>query len=264
MAEESNNLINQIFGNDGAASDKEESRDQNQAVNAGESRPEPEQLKQERLLAGKFKSVEELEKAYQEAEKWGTQRSQETAALRRELEELRKAVAPDMTRQEQQVWRQRVQAAINRAVVEENPDDLLQLIDWMIDQKAEVKFQEKYREIYPAVEQYRFQVEVNAWLAENPEAGEHIEDMIKLIQEQPDIVTKPNWLDRTYARVLKRKIGAAQKAGAENAARTQAVKQAAAMPGVQPRQTEPPESEEEKLKKALFGDTNQKRKMFDF
>jgi len=41
-----------------------------------------------KLLASKYKSIYDLEKAYQETQKWGTQSDQQVASLRKELKEV--------------------------------------------------------------------------------------------------------------------------------------------------------------------------------
>jgi len=261
------NLIDQIFGNQAVEEEQKGEKGQAPQVSGepGQKQEEEQKESQEpvKKLAGRFESVEELEKAYRELEKWGTRKSQEAAAIRRELEELRKQAAPDMTARQQEEWRKQVQAAINAATVDENPEPLLQLIGYMADKIAEEKVTQQLGEIAPLVQQHRFQREVDAWLAENPEAGEHINDMIKLINAEPELVTRPGWLDRAYSRVLRQKVSLAKQVGAETSAKIQAEKQAAGMPGAGARNTKAPETDEEKLLKTIFGESGP-RKMFDF
>lgn len=257
------NLADRLFGNQAAETDAEETQTlepEDQAPDKQTEQPgEPDggQAQQGekdtgKLLAGKFKSMEELERAYVELERFGTQRSQEAAQLRRELEELRKALAPDMTAKQRDEWRKYAQQAIQKAVVDEDPDMLMQMIDYMIEARAEEKFQKRYREIEPVINQQKYQQEVNQWLADNPEASDYLDDMVKLVQAEPEIVTKPGWLDRAFARVLKAKVGIAGKVGAETAAKARAEKAAASMPGSGSRPKTEKKSEEDEMLDRIF------------
>jgi hypothetical protein len=254
MPDDDKNVLEGIFG-EGAQG--EALTDNTEGERAVTQEPEPKQP--EKLWAGKFKSPEEMEKAYEEAQRWGTQRSQEVANIRRELEELRKSVAPDMSKQKQKEWDDHVKQAIQQAVVDDNPALLVQLIDYMIDQRTEAKLQARDAELAPLREQQRFQAEVNQFVADNPEASEYLDEITKLIQAQPDVVTRPNWLGRAYGKVLNQRL----KAGTANAAKTQAEKLAAGVPGSGARGRTDTKTEDEKVLDSIFGDLSQKRKIFD-
>ena len=217
----------------------------------------------DKLLAGKYKTVEELERAYSESQKWGTKSAQDAASLRRELEEMRKVLAPQQTAKQQEEWKKRAQDAVNRAVVDEDPEALFRLIAGMAGEIAERKLQQRDTDLEAVKAQAKFQRQVDAFLAENPEAAGHVGDMVKLLEAEPELVTRPNWLDRAYTRVLSRKMGLTARARAEADARTQAEKQAAGMPGGAARKTQETESEADKIKKGIFGDPARKRGIFD-
>lgn len=261
MPKKDDTLMDDIFGSQAVEEEEfeeqevgEEEEEQEKKKASGEEHEETEEKEEEKpkLFAGKYKTVEELEKAYQEAQKWGTKSAQEVAALKRELEDLRRQVAPDMTKRQQDEWRKQVQAAINAAVVDEDPTALMALIGQIADQVAEQKLAQKYQDIAPIIQQQKFQQEIDAFLAENPEAAEHLDDMVELVQQNPELVTKPGWLYRAYGKVLTQKFAAKEKAKAETAARTKAEKEAAAMPGTKSRQNQKKKDPEEELLDEIF------------
>ncbi len=267
------NPVAAIFG-EAANSEPEIKQETAPETGQPETDNEPEEQaspeKPKKLYAGKFKSEEELEKAYLEGQKFWTQKAQEAAALRRELEELRKTAAPDMTRKQQEEFQNFVKKAVNAAVVDEDPTLLLQLIDQLTEAKTEQKIRQIMPMIEPIARQNILEQHVQEFFAENPEAKELEAEMAKLVQAEPDLVydakgnVRPNWPYRVYARLLKQQSVVARKVNAEAAAQAAAAKAAAAAPGSTARPGQPqPESEEEKLKKAIFGDGG-KRRMFDF
>lgn len=260
MSDKDDNLVkNQIFGdNSQAVNEKEPDNDVQAPADTGE----PEETVE---LDPKFESIKEQAKGYKEAQAWGTQRAQEASAakaevkrLQTELEQLRQAVAPDMAAKQQERWRQYAQQSINAAVVDENPEPLVQLINQLVDSRTEQKLQERDMALEPIRKQQRFQTDVNNFLANNPEASEYIDDMTKLIQTEPDIVEKPDWLYKAYGKVLNQKL----KGSAAAKAKTEAAKEAAGMPGSGPRGSQETLTEDEMIKKQIFG--SQKKKMFDY
>lgn len=253
MPAKDDNLAERIFGEAVNDSEDQEERAPKSEQPGEETETEGREPEEPKLLAGKFKSVEELEKAYLEGEKWWTRTSQEAAALRKELEQLKNQLMPDMTKKQQEEWKKHVQAAINAAVVDENPEPLMNLIAFLVDYRAEAKFQERYGQLAPVVKQHEFQQEINTWLAENPEAAAYIEDMAKIIEAEPELVMQPNWLDKAFARVLKQKLGLAEKAKVDAKALAEAEKQAAAVPASGARGKEQKKSPEEELLERIFG-----------
>lgn len=252
------NLVNDIFGDNRAVN--EPILDEQAPVNTGEPETEKQIQEPEKLLAGKFKTVEEMERAYEEAQRWGTRNAQEAAQIRRELEQLRQSVAPDQTRKQQEEWDAYAKQVIAEAVVNENPAPLMQMIDYMVEQRTEQKLWQRDSALAPVYEQQRFQAEVNAFLTDNPEAGEYIDDMAMLIKADPELVTMSNWLPRVYGKVLNQKL----KGSAASKTKTEAAKAAASMPESGPRSTQDPEGGDDKLRRNIFGDMSQKRKMWDF
>jgi len=280
MAEnKSDNLAAQIFGGEAADNASNQKEETKAAPATGEPQEEGKQGEGQpsKLYAGKFTSIEELEKAYLEGQKWWTRTSQEAAAakreaeqLRRELEELRKALAPDMSKSQQQAFEEQVKKAIQAAVVDEDPKLLLQLIDQLTEYKTEQKLRQITPIIEPIARQNVLEQHVEEFFAEVPEAKELEAEMARLVQEDPSLVydakgnIKPNWPYRVYARVLKLRSGQAKRANEEAAAQMAAMKMAAGVSGSTARTSQPqPESEEEKLKKAIFGEGG-KRRMFDY
>ena len=224
----------------------------------------------EKIYAGKFKTPEELEKAYEEAQRWGTQRSQETAALRRELEELRKTAAPDMTAKQKEEFDVYVKKAINAAVVDENPTLLMQLIEKLVEEKADSKIREIAPVIEPIVQERAFKAQVDEFFREYPEAINLSNEMTEIVQRDPTVMMdthgniRPDWPYRVYMRAAKGKGEAEAQAAALTKKQTEGMKAAAAAPGTSARAGQQAESEEDKLRKNIFGDANKQRKMFDY
>jgi len=267
MSKKGDTLMDDIFGNQAVKEEEieeqetakeeeeeeqEEEEEEQEDKTSGKEREEAEEEEESKLLAGKYKTVEELEKAYQEVQKWGTKSAQEVAALRRELEDLQRQVDPDITQRQQQQWQKQVQAAINAAVVDEDPGMLMALIGQVADQVAEQKLAQRYQDVAPIVQQRKFQREIDGFLAENPEAAEHMDDIAKLVQQDPEMVTKPGWLYRAYGKVLTQKFNAKAKSEKEAAAKTKAEKEAAAMPGAKSRQKQGKKDPEEELLDNIF------------
>lgn len=268
MPKTDDTLMDEIFGSEDQAVDFEEQK-QDEVQEQDESGAEDEHLEpveeepqqeplqqqqqQERLYAGKYKSVEDLEKAYQEAQKWGTQSAQQVAALRKELEDLRNQVAPAMTQKQEQQWKKQVQAAINAAVVDEDPSALIALIGQVADRVAEQKLAQRYQDVAPLVQQRKFQQEINDFLEENPDAVEHMDGIAKLIQQDPGLVSKPGWLYRAYGKVLSQKFNAKEQHQVSAAAQIEAQKKAASMPSSTSRKKQEKKDPEQELLDQIFG-----------
>ncbi len=238
---------------------------------AGEPEAEPKPAKK---YAGKFESDEELEKAYLESQKFMTQRAQEAAAYRRQLEQLQQQLQqlqqPDMTKKQQEEFQAFVKKAVNAAVVDEDPTMLIQMIDQLTEAKTDAKLRQIMPVIEPIARQNILEQHVQEFFAENPEAKELEGEMAKLVQAEPDLVydakgnPRPNWPYRVYAKLLKTKSGVVKEVNAQAAAQAAAAKAAAGAPGSTARPGQPqPESEEDKLKKVIFGEGG-KRRMFDY
>ena len=276
MPKTDDTLMDEIFGSEDQAVDFEEQKqdevqeqdesgaeDEHREPVEEEQQQEPlqQQQQQERLLAGKYKSVEDLEKAYQEAQKWGTQSAQQVASLRRELEDLRNQVAPAMTQKQEQQWKKQVQAAINAAVMDEDPTALMMLIGQVADRVAEQKLAQRYQDVAPLVQQRKFQQEINDFLEENPDAVEHMDGIAKLIQQDPGLVSKPGWLYRAYGKVLSQKFNAKEQHQVSTAAQIEAQKKAASMPSSISRKKQEKKDPEQELLDQIFG-TSQKGGIF--
>jgi len=267
------NLAEDIIGE--AATDPENKQDT--APAEGQLQPDTEKTEPEpkpaKKYAGKFESDEDLEKAYMESQRFMTQKAQEAATYRRQLEQLQQQLQqlkqPDMTKKQQEEFQEFVKKAINAAVVDEDPAMLIQMIDQLTEAKTEAKIREIMPVIEPIARQNILEQHVREFYAENPEAKDLEGEMAKLVQAEPDLVydakgnPRPNWPYRVYAKVLKQKSGIVKEVNAQAAAQAAATKAAAAAPGSTARPGQPqPETEEDKLKKIIFGD-NGKRRMFD-
>lgn len=265
MGKEDDTLMDSIFGSSQAVKEEEveeketgkeeeEQKETSEEEKSEEDKTseEEEAEKEEKLLAGKYKTPEELEKAYQEAQKWGTKSAQEVAGLKKDLEDLRKQVAPDMNKRQEQQWQKQVQAAINAAVVDEDPSSLMMLVGQVADQVAEQKIAQRYQDVAPVVQQRKFQKEVDDFLEENPEAQEHMDGIAKLVQQDPEMASKPGWLYKAYGKVLSQKFTSKKSTEKETAAKTEAEKKAAAMPGTKSRQEQEKKDPEEELLDEIF------------
>lgn len=264
MPKTDDTLMDEIFGSEDQAvndaeeqeldTEEEQEEQEEQQETQGQEEQQPEQQEQpEKLLAGKYKSVEDLERAYQEAQRWGTQSAQQVAALRKELEDLRNQVAPAMTQKQEQQWKKQVQAAINAAVVDEDPSALITLIGQVADRVAEQKLAQRYQDVAPLVQQRKFQQEINDFLEENPDAVEHMDGIAKLIQQDPGLVSKPGWLYRAYGKVLSQKFNAKEQHQVSAAAQIEAQKKAASMPSSTSRKKQEKKDPEQELLDQIFG-----------
>lgn len=228
---------------------------------------------QDKLYAKRFKTPEELEQAYREVENWGTQRAQEATALKRQLEELQAQKAPDATKKEKEDFQKAMKEAINAAVVADDPTRLVELIDRLTDKKAAEKAEERLSQIMPdlapVIQQRKLQTEIDEFHADYPEAKAFEADMAAAIQANPNLMydaagkKRPDWLARTYAKVLGAKVGAVKAAAGQTKEQTTAMKQAAgtAKGGARPAQDD--RTKDEVLKDSIFGKASEERKIFD-
>lgn len=207
----------------------------------------------QQMTAGRFKSPEDLARAYREIERFATQSQQQVSVLRRELEELRRQLQPDLTKKQQEDLQKQVQLAINKAVMEEDPSALMDLFTKLADHVAEQKLAQRYQDVAPLVQQRKFQQEINDFLAENPEAAQHIDDIAKLVQQDPELVSRPGWLYRAYTRVLNQKVALRQQQQAVVDQKVEAQKKAAAMPGSGSRPKQEKKDPEQEILDQIFG-----------
>ena len=223
----------------------------------GEGKKQPE-TPAEKLLAGKYKTVEELEAAYKELERGFHGDRQERAELRRQLEELKAAMAPKKPEVDPKEYRQQL---VERLYSE--PDAV---IAELADQIADKKLQQALGPVMPVIQQQILNSQVQNFMATVPDAQEYAGDMAFLVQSDPNLAGQPNWLEKAYlmAKVARLEAKLSGKDAGEKAAKAADVKKAAAMPKGGKAEPPVPETEEEKLVKNIFGTQEGKRKMFDF
>ncbi|TYO95133.1 hypothetical protein [Desulfallas thermosapovorans] len=218
-----------------------------------EQDPEP-----EKLYAGKYKTVEELEAAYKEAERGFHNDRQEKAELKRQLDELKAMLTPKPKEQDPKEYREKL---IERLM--EAPDEV---VTELAEQIADRKLQERLGPVMPVIQQQIVNNQVQQFMSAVPDAVEYANDMAAILQAKPDLINQPGWLEKAYmqAKIARLEAKVSKATGDDKAAQAAAAKQAAAMPKGGKGEPPKPETEEEKMRKAIFGDFNGKRKMFDF
>jgi hypothetical protein len=251
-------LVNSIFGGDtGAAAAPEENNDDNpetrETPEAPENQPDtPEgeskgDKQPEKLLAGKYRTVEELEAAYKEAERNFHGSRQELAELRREFEALKQLLAPKQPEPDLKQYREKLLERLY-----EEPDAV---IAELAERIADRKLQEHLGPIMPVIQQQIINNQVQQFMSAVPDAAEYAGDMATIIQANPELVNQPGWLEKAYlqAKVARLEAKLGKNAAGEKAAQAAAAKQAAAMPKGGKGEPPAPKTQEEKLVDAIFG-----------
>lgn len=209
----------------------------------------------ERLYAGKYKTIEDLEAAYKEAERNFHGDRQERAELRRELEELKAALHKPKETSPEDLERRR-QELLDRLA--EEPD---KVIEELAERIAERKVQELRQAYDPVVMQQAYNLQVQHFMNAVPDAGEYIDAMLEIVQANPELAAQPDWLERTYMQAklarLEVKLAESGKSGQADA------KRAAQMPRSGGGEKPAPKSENERLKESIFGAPTTGRKIFD-
>lgn len=264
-----NEMVKGIFGGDTGAdpapddiNDPETQQDPETDPDTpeGEDDPneQPEQTPAEQLLAGKYKSVEELEAAYKELERGFHGDRQERAELRRQLTELKAALEePKKPEIDPKQYREKL---VERLY--EEPDAV---IAELADQIADKKMQQVLGPMMPVIQQQVINNQVQQFMSSVPDAAEYTSDMAAIIQANPGLVNQQGWLEKAYLQAKISRLEATVNKGDEGkVAQAAAAKKAAQMPkggkGELPKQ----ETDEEKMRKSIFGEHSEKRKMFDF
>ncbi len=229
-----------------------------------------------KLLAGKFKDPDSLEKGYQDLEREFTRRSQElatlqkgspeVAALRTEIESLKAVLAeePDKTPEEQQ--------AELKALRERMFDEPEKVVEELAERKAEQKIKQTLEPYLPVLEHNARVSQVEQFMLSHPDAQELVPVMQQLaVQDQTNggkIAGRADWVERFY---LMAKVQALEGKLAQAATGTQtqpagdAAKLAAGMPqGNRADHATGPVDEDTKIKDSIFGaPAGSKRLMFD-
>ena len=208
----------------------------------------------ERLYAGKYKTVEEMEQAYIEAQKDFHGDRQERAELRKQLDELKAALTPRKPEADPKAARDKL---IERLY--EEPDAV---IVELAEKVADRKVQERFGDIEPDIQQVRINNHVQQFMNSTPDAHEYEQDMAVIIQANPDMMKSKDWLEKAY---LQAKVLQLEEKLAGGGKKTADEKKAAQMPAGG--KGEPParQTDDDKLRGQLFGSQGgEKRKMFDF
>lgn len=251
-------LVNSIFGGDTGGAAPEENDDNpetSETQEAPENHPDTSKgegegdKEPEKLFAGKYKTVEELEAAYKEAEKNFHGSRQELAELRREFELIKQMMTPKKQEPEQDPKQYREQ--ILERLYEE-PDTV---IAELAEQIADRKLQEHLGPVMPIIQQQIINSQVQQFMSSVPDAAEYAGDMAAIIQTNPELVNQSGWLEKAYlqAKVARLEARLGKNAAEEKAAQAAAAKQAAAMPKGGKGEPTEPKTREEKLVDAIFG-----------
>ncbi len=223
----------------------------------------------EKLFAGKYKTVEELESAYKEAEKGFHGDRQERAELKRQLDELKEALAPKKPEQDPKEYRQKL---VERLY--EEPDTV---INELANQIADKKMQQALGPVMPIIQQVITNNQVQQFMDAVPDAKQYATDMAAIVKANPDLMKRKDWIEKAYlqAKVARLEEKLSGKATGDNPKdndpkdndpqKAADTKRAAAMPKGGKGDPPPQETDDDKMRKSIFGSPGGgKRKMFDF
>lgn len=236
--------------------------------------PEPEQPAEERLFAGKYKTVEDMEKAYLESQKDFHAGRQEQGALRRELEELKTLLITKPQKQPKQPTpqEQAQEAEILRQRLTYEPE---KVIEEMAEQRArnivDAKLNEVLGPVLPSIQRQaradQINQQVQQYWSDHPDHEPYREAMAEIITYNPQLMKDSNWIGQTYLMAKIADLETKLNAGPVKPTKKvdPAQKKAAAVSasaGAKAAVTEK-KSDEDTLKDALFGPSNEKRGVFD-
>jgi hypothetical protein len=151
-----------------------------------EATPEVEAPSEEQpLIGGKFKTTDDLLLAYQNSERIATQRAQDAARTRQEVEQLRQR-----NQTTEQVLRelQPVLEGIQSGAIEapgfdvENPQQVQALIDRQVEQKLQERLAPIQQQQEQAVVEQRM-AEIQAFRSKHPDAAPHEESISFVVSE---------------------------------------------------------------------------------
>lgn len=160
-----------------------------------------------RLFAGKYKTVEELERAYQEAQKDFHAGRQEQGAIKREIDELRMMLVSTRQPEPQQPTREQIEAKREelRRRLQYEPEAV---IDEMAEQKAirivEDRLNQVLGPVMPSIQRQahsdQLGQQVQQYWRQYPEREEYKDAMADIISNNPDIMKQPDWINQAYLR----------------------------------------------------------------
>lgn len=171
--------------------------------------PAPETQDTPRLYAGKYRTADEMEKAYTQAQRLLTKQAQELAAY--------KSPSQDTSDMQQEIdW---------YAAFQQDPVNTMAYMAQLI---SEQKLSEMQSQIYPIRQEYQFQKELNEVQSKYPDFTEHTDGIITVLEEMPEIGHLPNKLDVAYriakGNTMAEQARSAYQAGQQDALRLDAQK----------------------------------------
>lgn len=226
--------------------EKEQVEAQEGENEALEEQGEP-QEEQEKLILGKFKSVEELAKAYKELEKKLGKDAEEKAALRKEIEEIRKLITGPKDAKEQKK--------------EDSPEDWLERFysegPKLIQHMVSDMLAQHLAPIQQFMTQEYYNRQARELAAKYKDFADYVEDMEQIFNEYPEIASHPRGMEIAYrlakANRLEAELPRAVEKAQEEGKKAALEKQAARMPSSSGRKTEKAKSPEELIKESIFG-----------
>lgn len=191
------------------SSPKQEEKPAEAATPPAEAAP-PASPEPQKLYAGKFKTAEELEKSYKEAEAALTRKSQEAAELAKKLEQPTTPPTPAQpTPQELAAKAKRNEEFLAKFVAD--PEKVVGEYHERAQQQMQIalqsqKMQEDWRKANPDLEPHEFYVSAEAW---------------KLAQSDPELAKNPEALLSKATENFRQVFGAIRTAGAKEALTTE-------------------------------------------
>lgn len=231
---------------------------------AEDTSEEPEQTEGEPLqgepLLGKFKSVDDLVKSYQELERKLGSRDEEKEQLRQQLYMLQGYLQalPQMGQQQPTPEQQQAKDEYDELLAEF--EQLYPgLTKAMIRQQEKVmserlqQIEQKVGQAVAPVQQFMMQEHFNRQAlelaAKYPDFKDYAQDMMQIYQTQPMLAAMPDGMETAYQMAKARHVVAASQT-----AQTEAGKAAARLPGSSGARTAKPQDAEKAFLADIFGD----------
>lgn len=155
------------------------------------------------LILGKFKSYEELEKAYSNLEGFNTQTRQELSSIKqmleqRQIEEKPPEVSPEEVDEEELAARK--EAFLNRFY--DNPMEVIEELNKKAETRAEEIAKQMVAPIFKEKEEVRKQQEWNSkamqFKEQHPDMMQYSDKMVSFLESNPEIADKDNAFELAY------------------------------------------------------------------
>ncbi|HHY44808.1 MAG TPA: hypothetical protein GX512_03755 [Firmicutes bacterium] len=209
------------------------------------------------LIFGKYKSLEEAEKAYKNLERSFGKKSTEAARLRKELEQLRTPAKDEKTEpdpleevlKDPDKWMERL--------YKEGPKAVLEIVEKAVERRT--------KPIEEKVATNTYMEQVRQFREEHPDLDEYAEDMAEWLKAHPKIAREPDALETAYKAVKFDRLMETLPSIVSEASKTKAKanldKQAARMPSGG-RQTAKEPTPEDALAASLLAEDRKARGIF--